>query len=249
MRSVFTADLHLKISPSKKSYSSFVTFLDYLEKNYDRLYILGDLFTYWYEHPKVDFYSKNPVLRALKEKEIEVFFISGNRDFMAGKFFKKYSKVEFLGSELNLKFKQGKIFLTHGDKLAKKDIRYQIWRKFVQSPFSAFIFKRLPVGYAISVVDNFKKVGKSNPKKEKQIARMIVNGARKKFQKNRDIDIIISGHAHYKLEKSIKIENENKKLIILPEFKFPGEFLVMDQGRLNFKHLGGKFSYTSTTGT
>lgn len=238
MRSVFTSDLHLKISPAKKSFASLLKFLDYLDKNYDRLYILGDLFVYWYEHPKVDFYSENPVLKALREKQIEVFFIYGNRDFMAGKYFKKFSGVEFIGPELKLKTNRKKIFLTHGDRLAKKDIRYQIWRKFVQCPLSAFIFKRLPVGYAISVVDNFKKVGNSNPKKQKLIARMIANEARKKMRKDLEIDIIISGHAHYKVEKKIKVGNKVKKLFILPEFEFPGEFLVLEEGNLNYKKLG-----------
>ncbi len=238
MRSVFTSDLHLKISPSPEQIRNFYRFVKETEKKYDRLYILGDLFTYWYEHPRVDFYSKNPVLKIIKESSLKIYFIYGNRDFMAGIYFRKFSGVEFIGSDLKLNIGPINIFLTHGDKMAKKDIRYQIWRKFVQSPVSSFIFKRLPVGYAISVVDNFKKVGKSNPRKEKIIARMITAGARNKLKKDKDIDIIVSGHAHYKETEEFKMDGKYKKLIILPEFKFPGEFLTLKSGDLSFKQIG-----------
>lgn len=237
---LFIADLHLKVSNSIEPYRSFISFLRYIEDKCDDLYILGDFFSYWYEHDGVDLYSKNPALRAIKEfreKGKKVFFLYGNRDFTAGKFFKEYSGVDYIGEDLIIMSMDKKIYLTHGDKFAKKDIRYQIWRQFIRSGISSFVFKRLPVGYAISLADFlFKKVEKNNPILERIVADMIVNGAVEYFKKG--FDIIIAGHAHFKVTRNFNIDGRNKQIFIIPEFRFPGEFLTLENGKFKYTSFG-----------
>ncbi|MFC2062071.1 UDP-2,3-diacylglucosamine diphosphatase [Elusimicrobiota bacterium] len=238
MYSLFTADLHLKLTDSEKPYANFKSFLNSIKGKCDKLYILGDLFTYWYEHPEVNFYSKNPALKAIKEFKksgAKVYFLIGNRDFAAGKYFQEYSDVDFIGEDMTIDLPGKKILLTHGDRLAKKDIRYQIWRKFVRSKISSFVFKRLPVGYAISIADRFKTVGKNNPIAEKTIVDMISDEAVEYFKK--DYDIIIAGHAHFKCYKDYEINGKTRKLYILPEFNFPGQFLTLENGILEYKQI------------
>ncbi|MDA3793233.1 MAG: metallophosphoesterase [Elusimicrobia bacterium] len=242
MTAIFTADLHLKLSGDGKGSRDFTEFIKNLteKNNFKRLYILGDLFTYWYEHPKVDIYFDHPAFKALRNYNRdggEVYFLRGNRDFMADKIFKKNSDVEFIGNQSTIKTSDKNLFLTHGDMLAKRDIRYRIWSAFVRFPLASFIFKRLPVEAAIAVVDRFKKVGKKEPTAEAVIAEMITKEAVKQF-KNK-CDVIITGHAHYRISKDYNINGEKKTLHILPEFKYPGEFLTLNEkGKLDYKYLG-----------
>ncbi len=214
--------------------------MHHIKDRCDNLYILGDFFSYWYEHTGVDFYSKNPALKAIKnfkEKGNKVYFLYGNRDFTAGKFFKKYSQVDYIGENLTIQSENKKIYLTHGDKFAKEDIRYQIWRRFIRSPVSSFIFKNLPVGHAISLADFlYKKVGKNKQIFGKIVADMIMNNAVSYFQKG--YDVIIAGHAHFKSTKKFNINGKNKQIFILPEFKFPGEFLTLEAGQLKYIKFG-----------
>ncbi len=241
MTAIFTADLHLKLSGGERENRTFRRFLEYLtdSRDYDRLYILGDLFTYWYEHPKVDIYSDHPAFKALRNYSKfggKVYFLRGNRDFMAGKYFKKHSGVKIIGNQFIINSAGKKIFLTHGDMLVKRDIRYRIWSAFVRFPLASFIFKRLPVETAIAVVDRFKKVGKKDPTPEEVIAGMITDEAVNHFKKG--CDVIITGHAHYKVSREYEINGEKKTLYILPKFSYPSKFLVLDNnGKLGYHYL------------
>lgn len=199
---------------------------------------MGDLFAYWYEHPKVDFYSKNPALKAIKNfknKGKKVYFLYGNRDFTADKYFKKYSQVDFIGPDLTIKSGNKKILVTHGDIFAKKDIRYQIWRRFIRSKFALFVFKRLPIGSAIKIVDQAKKIGKGQPIKQKIIADIIEKGVKPWYKKG--FDSIVAGHAHYRIEREYFIKGKKRELHIVPEFKFPGEFLTLEKGDFDYKQV------------
>lgn len=155
---------------------------------------------------------------------------------MAADLFQKYSNIDFIGDELTINSGNKKLYLTHGDKFVKKDIRYQIWRRFVRSPLAGYVFKRLPVGYAISIADKFKRVGKRMPIAEKIIASMITNEAVNQFRKN--YDVIITGHAHLKTSRSYNIDGKLRELFILPEFEFPGEFLTLENGKLEYRNIG-----------
>lgn len=234
--SVFVADLHLKVSDSKLPYSKFNNFLNSIEESCDNLYILGDLFTYWYEHSGVDFYSSNPalkLLKAFKNKGKNIYFIYGNRDFAVGEYFSKYSGVDFIGDNLTVYSRGKKILLTHGDEFIKKDIRYRIWRKFIRSPVSLFVFKRLPVGYAIYVADKLSNIRKTKFREEGFITNMIIDGARSQFSNG--YDIIIMGHAHFKFHRGWGVGEKKKELFIIPDFKFPGEFLTLKDGEFKYK--------------
>ncbi len=235
---IFIADLHLKVSDLKLPYRNFNKFLNSIEKSCDNLYILGDFFTYWYEHSGVDFYSSNPVLKllkAFKNKGKKIYFIYGNRDFAVGKYFMKYSGVDFIGEKLTISSGGKKILLTHGDEFMKNDIRYRIWRKFIRSSISLFVFKRLPVGYAIYIADKLSNISKSKYKEE-VIANIIMEGARSRFSNH--LNVIVMGHAHFKLHREWVGKKGKKELFIIPNFKFPGEFLTLQDGKFKYKKFG-----------
>jgi len=199
------------------------------------LYILGDLFAYWYEHPQINF--ENPALEAVKEfrrSGKNVYFVYGNRDFAAGSKFQEASGVNSIGDDIVLLSASRKILLTHGDKFAKKDIRYQIWKRLIRSPAAKFIFKSLPVGFAVAVADRLKNIGKNRPKYEDKIADMIVKGAAEAFE---EYDDIVTGHAHFKAEREFILSNKTKRLYILPEFRFPGEVLLLKDGEFTYKYI------------
>lgn len=234
MYSIFIADLHLPISDSIESYNNFISFLDSIKESCSELYILGDLFTYWYEHSGVDFYSRNPALKAIKEFRNtgkSVYFIFGNRDFAAGEYFRKASNVDFIGPYLKIQSGNSTIFLTHGDLFAKKDIRYQLWRLFVRSPIAVLAFKSLPVGYAIYLADKIKEAAKG-PVLNDIVGNMIVSGAKAWFRKG--YDVIVSGHAHLKYYHKYNFEGRLGELYLIPEFKFPGEFLTLKDGEFKY---------------
>ena len=239
MFSFFIADLHLDVSKSVEPYLNFINFLDDIHDECDTLYILGDFFTYWYEHEGVDFYSKNPALAALKEfsdSGKKINYIYGNRDFAAGRFLQEYSGADFLGEEMELQTSGGRVYLTHGDRFAKKDFRYAMWRWMIRSRLSSSIFRNLPVGYAIKLADSFKQVGKKRPPMKTQLVEVMLESAKEFMEKG--YDTVIMGHAHQNIAVEHGGPSKKKKIFVLDEFKYPGEFLVLEENKFSYRSVG-----------
>lgn len=237
MRSFILADLHLEVTVTGgEKESRFISFLNAIESECDSLYILGDLFSYWFEHPKIDLASKNKSLKALKVfsgKGKKVYFVRGNRDFTVGAEFMRLSGIKNISDELKISSGSQRIILTHGDFLAKRDIRYQIWRRFIRSPVAAFVFKSLPMSSAVKFADKCRSIGKNRPEKSAEVAFMIAEEAKKRLL-NDEADTLIAGHAHYSFENSFTVNGKKKRIIILDEFSFPGEYLTLKSGEFSY---------------
>ena len=181
----------------------------------------------------------NPALRALREFSAsgkKVYYIYGNRDFAAGRFLQEHSEVTFLGEEMELRTAEERVYLTHGDRFAKKDFRYTVWRWMIRSRLSSRIFSNLPVGYAIKLADSFKKVGKKRAPMDQRLPKVMQESAMEFMKKG--YDTVILGHAHRKGSLEYEYNGKKKKIFILDAFKYPGEFLVLDNDKFGYRSIG-----------
>jgi UDP-2,3-diacylglucosamine hydrolase len=145
-KTYFFSDAHLGLgSPEEDRQKELrlIRFLDCIQKDAEQIFIVGDLFDYWFEYrtvvPKKYFrlFSK---LAAITERGIRVVFIAGNHDFWV----KDYFVVE-LGMEISLHPIEteigGKRFLIHhGDGLLKDDLGYKILKKILRNRLNIFLF-------------------------------------------------------------------------------------------------------------
>ncbi|MCD6405313.1 MAG: UDP-2,3-diacylglucosamine diphosphatase [Planctomycetes bacterium] len=112
-----------------------------------RVFILGDLFDFWFGPKQAKFAPYKGVLEAigaLGAAGTEVTFYHGNRDFYIGeelarrfsfKLVRDYSIEEICG---------GKVLLCHGDMLCTNDVRYHRMRAFLRHPVTERLLRHLP---------------------------------------------------------------------------------------------------------
>jgi len=145
----FISDAHLSFKADDREREKRKKLLDFLE--YTRtdgeaqeLYLLGDLFDFWFEWyhviPKYWF----PVLYRLRElvdSGIIVNFLPGNHDFYTGRFLQE--EVGLTCFKDSCEFERGgkRFFLAHGDGYAQKDRGYRLLKKIIRSPVSIFLYK------------------------------------------------------------------------------------------------------------
>ena len=82
-RYIFTSDLHLGAERYAASQEDFISFLANLPKDTCALYLLGDVFDFWFER-KLRPVGFEVVLKALSDtvaRGVEVFFLKGNHDW------------------------------------------------------------------------------------------------------------------------------------------------------------------------
>jgi UDP-2,3-diacylglucosamine hydrolase len=133
MATLFISDLHL----SEERPDKLALFLDFLSgpgRRAEALYILGDLFEVWLgdddDTPPVPSILKS--LADLKEAEVPLYIMRGNRDFLMGTAFEEKTGCTLLPDVHVIDLYGSKTLLLHGDTLCTKDVAYQAFRKTVR---------------------------------------------------------------------------------------------------------------------
>ncbi|MBK7140522.1 MAG: UDP-2,3-diacylglucosamine diphosphatase [bacterium] len=117
----------------------------------DRLIILGDLFDFWFEYKHVVPKAHFEVLFRLHElraRGIQIDYISGNHDFWMDDFFEKQIGIVVHRDTLTLDYGGKKLFLCHGDGLAKADSGYRFLKKILRNRFNIWLYRKLPPDWA-----------------------------------------------------------------------------------------------------
>jgi len=143
----FLSDIHLGGSPegeeAVKRERLFALF-DQVEEEQGSLYILGDLFDFWFEYRSV--IPRAAVgtiarLDTLARRGSPVHFLGGNHDFWLADFLKRETAVQVLedGSDISAQGKTVRLF--HGDGRGPGDHGYKVLKRVVRNPLAIGLFR------------------------------------------------------------------------------------------------------------
>lgn len=197
--SLFISDLHLCESRPVAN-SNFIAFLQKTAIKAQSLFILGDFFEYWVgddsieNHPLINVLD---ALRTLSSQGVNVYLIHGNRDFLLGEQFARYSGIQLLSDPTLLNIYQKRILLCHGDTLCTDDYQYQQFRTTVRSESWIAQFLAQPLATRVAQVEALRQQSEL-AKSSKEMSIMDVNNHAvlsliKDFEYP---DILIHGHTH-----------------------------------------------------
>ena len=135
---------------------------DLVQKDGDRLIILGDLFDFWFEYrhaiPK-DHHRVICWLSSLIESGVRVDYVSGNHDFWMDSFFADEVGVNLHRDTFDTEYEGQRLHLTHGDGLARADGGYRFLKRILRNRFNIWLYRKLPADWAIPLA---KKVSGSS---------------------------------------------------------------------------------------
>lgn len=124
----------------------FVKWLDEIKHDADVLFLVGDLFDFWFEYKTVvprGFIRVLGKLAELKDRGIEIHFFVGNHDLWMDDYFEKELGIPVYHIPQEFTF-NGKSFLVgHGDGLGPGDKGYKRMKKVFTNPFSKWLFRWL----------------------------------------------------------------------------------------------------------
>lgn len=198
----FLSDVHL--FPEREPHPGrdrFISFLDGLYDSYGpgELWILGDLFDFWFEYQSVvpsGFERCLSALRRLSDKGWKVHFLPGNHDFWVGMHFGEATgAVIHLEKYLTLDINGKQVLLAHGDGLGSGDIGYRLMKPVLRSAISRFFFSLLHPDLGTFLARLFSDTSKRILRRNlDSIPSGLQNWINGKFDEG--IDIIIAGHTH-----------------------------------------------------
>jgi UDP-2,3-diacylglucosamine hydrolase len=215
----FVSDLHLGAgtpSEEEKKKEKFIQFLQLVRQNGQTLYIVGDLFDFWFEYKNAIPKTEVEILVALKNltlMEVPVVYLLGNHDFWQRDFFSKYLGVKIEKGDVLLNHDGKKLFITHGDGKARSDWGYRIIRALFRFPPNIWLYRQLPVDLAFPlarlVSGSSRRISEARGKEQLD---EYGDFARQKFAEG--FDAVILAHSHSPELKMV----EGKTLVNIGDF-------------------------------
>jgi UDP-2,3-diacylglucosamine hydrolase len=240
---LFASDIHLHPSLPKTT-DAFFHFLSEHARNADQLYLLGDLFEYWAGDDDIatQYHIKViQALRALSDAGTQIFWISGNRDFLIGERFFRETGAQPLPDPSVIAIANHRIAIAHGDEQCTDDLPYMAFRNRVRQEKWQQDFLQLPLAQRKEIIEGLRVNSQMEQKgKTAEIMDVSPKAIQQLFTSN-NVDIIIHGHTH----RPAKHQHQEGVRYVLPDWdcdlenKAPrgGWLEIYSDGEILFRHL------------
>ena len=197
----FISDLHLgyqERSLDKKREDIFLNLLDKISNDCQTLFLVGDIFDYWFEYKTVipkEFYRTISALSKLKDKGIKIEYLMGNHDFGHRDFFEKELDIKIYREDIERELDGKKFYISHGDGKSHNDLGYKILKKLLRSSWANFLYRIVHPDIGIGVASGSSKSSrKFTSGKDYGESEGIQDFAFSKIREG--FDYVIMGHRH-----------------------------------------------------
>jgi|TARA_B110000914_G_scaffold226041_1_gene248844 UDP-2,3-diacylglucosamine hydrolase len=234
----FASDFHLgsfDISDSHKREKMVISWLSSIEKDAKAIYLLGDIFDFWFEYKKVvpkGFVRLLGKLADLIDKGIDIHYVVGNHDMWMNDYLEQEIGLKLHFQEFIINEDNKLIFLGHGDGLGKGDYTYKLLKVIFSSNICKWMFSRLHPNFGISLGQAWSNKSKNRQEKLVNEDKEILAGYCKEQQKNNPVDYYVFGHRHIPID--VKID-ERCRYINLGDWIHHNTYAVYSDQKLELK--------------
>jgi len=159
----FASDFHLG-SPnhdeSRIREDRIVRWLTSIEDTCSELFLMGDIFDFWFEYRKVipkGYIRLQGKLANMSDAGIKIYFFKGNHDMWVEDYFTKEMGIQIVSDELVINRGGKSFYLHHGDGLGPGDANYRILRKVFRNPVCRWLFSILPPVIGLGIATGWSK--------------------------------------------------------------------------------------------
>src|SRR5687768_10447000 len=171
----FASDFHLGIPDritSLQREKNIVAWLDSIKHEAHSIYLLGDLFDFWFEYkytiPK-GYIRLQGKLAELRDAGIPIIFFTGNHDMWMFDYFPTELGIPVYRAPQLLRIGNHKILIGHGDGLGPGDTTYKFLKKFFNSSICQWLFARIHPNLGIFIANKWSKKSRiTNQKREEK---------------------------------------------------------------------------------
>jgi len=237
----FASDFHLGIDvkyTSREREQQLVRWFDQIKDDAEEIYLVGDLFDFWFEYkqavPKgyVRFLGK---LAELRDLGIKIFIFTGNHDMWIFDYFEKEFDIPTYREPISKTIKGKKFYIGHGDGLGPGDHSYKLLKKVFANRLCQWSFARLHPNFGIGLANYLSKKSRSSKTEvvqfygEKEWLAIYANEVNRKEAH----DYFIFGHRHLPID--YKLENNNARYINLGDWMNYNSYAVFDGKEMNLE--------------
>ncbi len=197
----FLSDVHLGVgddAAEAHKLSLLLTLLAHIRESGGSLYIVGDLFDFWYEYRAVvprGYHRLYTALEDLPAAGVPVTYLAGNHDFAIGAFFSEDLGITVLRDDISFQAGDTRFYVYHGDGLAPKDGGYRALKRVLRSPLAQWGFRLLhpDLGFGIARRFSHTSRGYTSGKDYGEKDGMRMEAIRRIEEGN---NVVVMGHRH-----------------------------------------------------
>ena len=207
----FASDFHLgtpDILGSHKREKYIVKWLTEIEKDAKAIYLVGDIFDFWFEYNKVvpkGFIRLLGKIANLTDNGTPVHLFVGNHDLWMKDYLETEIGVSIHHENIIIKEGNKKILIGHGDGLGNGDYLYKFIKKIFTSKTCQWPFTRFHPNFAFTLAHTWskrsRKIGQESKFNNKE--KEILFGYCQEQQKINPVDYYVFGHRHVPLELKV----------------------------------------------
>ncbi|HEY1010362.1 MAG: UDP-2,3-diacylglucosamine diphosphatase [Daejeonella sp.] len=238
----FASDFHLGVPDRKSSRERedrIVRWLDLIKADAAEIFLMGDVFDFWFEYATViprGFIRFQGKLAELSDSGIKITFFKGNHDMWMFDYFGQEMGIKIVSDELIMERNGKKFYLHHGDGLGPGDKMYKILKKIFRSKVCQWLFARLHPNLGIGIAQRWSKSSRAQNAKEEVFEdagkEWLYKYSQELLQQDH-FDYMIFGHRHLPLDLSLG----NSRYINLGEWLIYNSYAVFDGENLKLEYF------------
>lgn len=218
-----------------------VKWLDAVKNDASEIYLLGDIFDFWFEYKTVvpkGYVRLLGKLAEISDAGIKLNYFTGNHDMWIYDYFEKELNATIFKEPIQRTYGKFKFYIGHGDGLGPDDHGYKFIKKVFSNQFNQWLFARLHPNFGINLALYFSRksrIANGNTDEvflgeEKE--RLIVYA--KEILQKEHFDFFIFGHRHLPLD--IKIA-DNSRYLNIGDWVKSFSYIVFDGEKLELKYF------------
>ncbi len=236
----FASDFHLGLpagSPPIEREKRVVAWLNTIAADAKEIYLIGDIFDFWWEYKLVvprGFTRFLGTVAELTDSGIPIHFFSGNHDMWMGDYLSMECGISLHKNPVTTIFNGKKFHLAHGEGLGTKDKGYKILLSIFRNKPLQVMYSALHPAIGIGIGQRWSlksRLGKGITKEFMGEDKEDLIRYAKSILKGEDIDYFIFGHRHLAMKYEL---GEASEIIFLGDWIKNGSYAVWDGNYLSF---------------
>lgn len=201
-RVYFASDFHLGIANSRQREKKIVSWLEFVAQDADTVYLLGDLFDYWFEYRSVapkGYLRFLGQLARMRDSGIELEIFTGNHDLWMFDYLEKELELKIHRNPIQKTIYGKQFFIGHGDGLGPGDYGFKRLKKVFQNKTCQWLYARLHPNFANRLATSFSKKSRADhdiPDFLGADKEWLIQYCERKIEQGTNADYFVFGHRH-----------------------------------------------------
>ncbi|MBN1197993.1 MAG: UDP-2,3-diacylglucosamine diphosphatase [Bacteroidales bacterium] len=236
----FASDFHFGIPDHQRSSereARFIRWLDTVKEDAEEIYLMGDLFDFWFEYGTVvpkGYIRLLGKLAELTDSGIPVHLFLGNHDMWAFRYLHDELHIELHHGPEFRTFGSKQFYLAHGDGLGPGDHGYKFLKRIFSNRLNQWLFRWLHPDIGIPMAlywsHQSRHASQEKEKQEATITRRLIEyrlttHSGEILASHPELDFLVYGHYHFPLDVSL---NDHCRQIVLGDWLIHFSYAVFD---------------------